>query len=77
MSSIFKKSLAALNLDSDVIKSLGLHSFRIGAISAAVNSGKLTPDQLQRAGRWASPEMIGHYTRPSVNYNLLFSQSIG
>ena len=76
MSKLFKKSLAALNLDSDIIKSLGLHSFRIGAISAAVNSGRLSTDQLQRAGRWASPEMIGHYTRHSVNSNLLFSQSI-
>ena len=77
MASIFKKSLAALDLNSDVIKTLGLHSFRIGAITAAVNSGKLTPDQLQHAGRWASPEMIGHYTRPSVNSNLLFSKSLG
>ena len=65
MASIFKKSLAALDLNSDVIKILGLHYFRIGDICG---------DQLQQAGRWASPEMIGHYTWPSVNSNLLFSR---
>ena len=77
MASTLKKSFAAINFDSNDIKSFGLHSFRIGAISAAVNSGKLTTDQLQRADRWTSSEMVGHYTRPSVNSNLLFSKSIG
>ena len=77
MAKLLKKNLALLNLDSDQIKNFGLHSFRIGAITAGVNSGKLSTDQLQRAGRWSSPAMIGHYTRNSVNSNLLFSQSIG
>ena len=77
MASVLKKSLAVLIFTSDEIKSFGLHSFRIGAISAAVNSGKLITDQLQRAGRWTSSDMIGHYTRPSDNSNLLFSKSIG
>ena len=77
MAKLFKKSLAQLNLDSVQIENLGLHSFRIGAITAGVNSGKLSTDQLQRAGRWSSPAMIGHYTRNSINSNLLFSQSIG
>ena len=72
MASVLKKSLAAINFTSDKIKSFGLHSFRIGAISAAVNSGKITTHQLQRAGRWTSSDMIGHYTHPSDNSNLLF-----
>ena len=72
MASVLKKSLAVLIFTSDEIKSFGLYSFRIGDISAAVNSGKLITDQLQRAGRWTSSDMIGHYTHPSDNSNLLF-----
>ena len=77
MAKVFKKTLTQCNLDSDQIANLGLHSFRIGAITAGVNSGKLTSNQLQRAGRWSSPAMIEHYTRNSIDSNLLFSQSIG
>ena len=77
MAKVLKKTLTQCNLDSEEISNLGLHSFRIGAITAGVNSGRLTPGQLQRAGRWSSPAMIEHYTRNSIDSNLLFSQSIG
>ena len=77
MAKVFKKTISQCNLDSHDISNLGLHSFRIGAITAGVNSGKLTSNQLQRAGRWSSPAMIEHYTRHSIDSNLLFSQSIG
>ena len=57
-------------------RSFGLHSFKIGAITAGVESGALTEDQLRRAGRWRGTAMIIHYTRPSINSQLAFSNSI-
>ena len=50
MSSALNKVLTSLNYSAEQIKSLRLHSFRIGAISAAVESGKVSADQLQFAG---------------------------
>ena len=76
MSSALNRVLCSLNFSAEQIKTLGLHSFRIGAISAAVASGNVSEDQLQRAGRWKSREMISNYTRPSISSKMTFSKNI-
>ena len=51
VSSVFKSMLLGLGWSLQEARSFGLHSFRIGAITAGVESGALTEDQLRRAGR--------------------------
>ena len=76
VSSIFKSTLMELGWLLQEARNFGLHSLKIGAITAGVESGALTEDQLCRAGRWKGTAMISHYTRPSVNSQLAFSYSI-
>ena len=42
----------------------GLHSCRIGALTAAANSGKFSQLQLQNLGRWAQMESAARYFLP-------------
>ena len=76
MSSALNRVLCSLNYSVEQIKTMGLHSFRSCAISAVVDSGKVSEDQLQRAGRWKSKEIIPTYTRPSTSSKLAFSKNI-
>ena len=76
VSGVFKSMLLGLGWSLQEARSFGLHSFRIGAITAGVESGALTEDQLRRAGRWRGTAMISHYTRPSVQSQLALSNSI-
>ena len=73
---VFKSMLLGLGWSLQEARRFGPHSFRIGAISAGVESGSLTEDQLRRAGRWRETSMIAHYNRPSIQSQLAFSNSI-
>ena len=73
---VFKSMLSGLGWSLEEARRFGLHSFRIGAITAGVESGALSEDQLRRAGRWRTSAMISHYTRPSVQSQLAFSNCI-
>ena len=73
---VFKSMLLGLGWSLQEARRFGLHSFRIGAISAGVESGVLSEDQLRRAGRWRGTSMISHYHRPSVQSQLAFSNSL-
>ena len=42
----------------------GLHSFRVGALTAAANTGMFTPMQLQNMGRWAQLDSAARYFLP-------------
>ena len=75
VSSVFKSMLLGLGWSLQEARSFGLHSFRIGAITAGAESGALTEDQLRRAGICKGTTMISHYTHPSVNSQLAFSNS--
>ena len=48
---VFKSMLLGLGWSLQEARRFGLPSFRIGAITAGVESGALTEDQLRRAGR--------------------------
>ena len=76
MSMVLNSVLTSLNFSDEQKKPIGLHSFRIGAISAAVASGGVSEEQLQHAGRWESKEMILNYTHPSISSKLTFSKNI-
>ena len=47
MRTVFLKMLSALDFAEEDIKSLGLHSFRIEAISSALQSGKVSREEVQ------------------------------
>ena len=76
VSGVFKSMLLGLGWSLQEARSFSLHSFRIWAITAGVEYGALTEDQLRRAGRWGGTAMISHYTRPSLKSQLAFSNSI-
>ena len=42
----------------------GLHSFRVGALTAAANSGQFSNLQLQSMGRWAQLDSAARYFLP-------------
>ena len=42
----------------------GLHSFRVGALTAAANTGKFSNMQLQNMGRWAQLDSAARYFLP-------------
>ena len=42
----------------------GLHSFRVGALTAAANTGKFSNIQLQNIGRWAQLDSAARYFLP-------------
>ena len=73
---VFKSMLLGLGWSVQEARRFGLHSFRIGAITARVESGALSEDQLRRAGRWKGTSMIANYNRHSVKSQLAFSNSI-
>ena len=39
----------------------GLHSFRVGALTAAANTGQFSNIQLQSMGRWTNIENPGYF----------------
>ena len=73
---VFKSMLLGLGWSLQEARRFGLHSFRIGAISAGIESGALMEDQLRRAGRWRGTAMISPYKSSSVQSQLAFSNSI-
>ena len=42
----------------------GLHSFRVGALTAAANTGQFSNIQLQSMGRWAQLDSAARYFLP-------------
>ena len=42
----------------------GLHSFRVGALTAAANTGQFSNLQLQSMGRWAQLDSAARYFLP-------------
>ena len=42
----------------------GLHSFRVGALTAAANTGQFSNIQLQAMGRWAQLDSAARYSWP-------------
>ena len=76
MRTVFQRMLSSLRFSEEDVKSFRLYSFRIGTISAALESGKVSREEVQRAGRWRNFEMIEHYNRPSKSPRLNFSKNI-
>ena len=58
---MLKKTLVAVGLPVGYAAKFGLHSFRIGAVSTALGSGKLLEVEVQKAGRWKSSETVKSY----------------
>ena len=56
-----KETLVIVGLSVDYADKFGLHSFRIGAVSTALGSGKLLEVDVQKAGRWKSSETVKSY----------------
>ena len=65
-----KNLLRKANLDD----SYTLHSFRIGAVSAAVNSGKISDSDVQLHARWCSIENVYRYRCMSLDSQLKASR---
>ena len=58
---MLKKTLVAVGLPVEYAAKFGLHSFRIGAVSTALSSGKLLEVEVQKAGRWKNSETVKSY----------------
>ena len=61
---------AGISLD----KSFFLHTFRVGAVSEAVNCGLISDADVQRHARWKSLEMVYRYNCQSVENQLRASR---
>jgi hypothetical protein len=55
----------------------GLHSFRVGALTAAANSGQFTPMQLQNMGRWAQLDSAARYFLPRKKKKMKVGMELG
>ena len=55
----------------------GLHSFRVGALTAAANTGLFTPMQLQNMGRWAQLDSAAHYFLPREKEKMKVGMELG
>ena len=56
--------------------SFSLHSFRVGAVSEAVNSGLISDSDVQRHARWNSIEMLYRYRCQSLENQLKASRML-
>ena len=65
-----KNLLRKANLDDNFT----LHSFRVGAVSDAVNSGRISDSDVQRHARWSSIEMVYRYRCQSLDSQLKASR---
>ena len=74
--SVFQRMLLNLVFSEEDVKSFRLHLFPIIAISSALESGKVSCEEVQQAGRWRNSEMIKHYNPPSKSSRLNFSKNI-
>ena len=59
-----KSLLEAVKVTKIKPANYGLHSCRIGALTAAANTGKFSQLQLQNLGRWAHMESAAYYFLP-------------
>jgi hypothetical protein len=55
----------------------GLHSFRVGAPTAAANTGQFTHMQLQNMGRWAQLDSAARYFLPREEEKMKVGMEIG
>ena len=55
----------------------GLHSFRVGALTAAANTGLFTPMQLQNMGRWAQLDSAARYFLPREKEKMKVGMELG
>ena len=55
----------------------GLHSFRVGALTAAANSGKFSHLQLQNMGRWAQLDSAARYFLPREKEKVKVGMELG
>ena len=55
----------------------GLHSFRVGALTAAANSGKFSQLQLQSMGRWAQMDSAARYFLPREKEKVKVGKELG
>ena len=67
----------AVGLSVDYAAKFGLHSFRIGAVSTALGSGKLLEVEVQKAGRWKTSETFKSYYVATEAEMCKFSKVIG
>ena len=63
-------SKAGISMDN----SFSLHSFRVGAVSEAVNGGLISDSDVQRHARWNSLEMLYRYRCQSLESQLRASR---
>ena len=54
--------------------SFSLHSFRVGAVSEAVNGGLISDSDVQRHARWKSLDMVFRYHCQSLDHELRASR---
>jgi hypothetical protein len=55
----------------------GLHSFRVGALTAAANTGQFSPMQLQSMGRWAQLDSAARYFLPREEEKMKVGMELG
>ena len=55
----------------------GLHSCRVGALTAAANSGKFSQLQLQNLGRWAQIDSAARYFLPREREQVMVRKELG
>ena len=55
----------------------GLHSFRVGALTAAANTGKFSSMQLQNLGRWAQLDSPARYFLPREREKVKVGMELG
>ena len=56
--------------------SFSLHSFRVGAVSEAVNGGLISDSDVQRHARWNSLDMLYRYRCQSLESQLRASRML-
>ena len=63
---------ASISMDN----SFSLHSFRVGAVSEAVNDGLISDSDIQRHARWNSLEMLYRYRCQTIDNQLRASRML-
>ena len=72
-----RKSLLEAVRVTQIKGDFGLHSCRIGALTAAANSGKFSQLQLQNLGRWGKMESAARYFLPREKEQLEVVKELG
>ena len=68
--------LERANISVDEASSFSLHSFRVGAVSEAVNGGLISDSDVQRHARWNSIEMLYRYRCQTLENQLKASRML-